>query len=107
MDIELRTRIDGEIYVMTLKDLNRVGAKLSGTVGANTPLGSVTGTPTEGADPGLHVTLMPKSIYQQYIYNYDQRRTDSNRPTPAKRDSVPFKYLMDAARDPRSPFKCP
>ena len=73
----------------------------------NTRLGSVTGTPTEGADPGLHVTLMPKSVYQRYIYNYAKRRTANNRPNVAKRDSVPFKSLMDAARSPQSPFRCP
>jgi hypothetical protein len=48
-------------------------------------------------ETGLHVTLMPKSVYDDVI---------GTAPTGPKRNQVPFKSLMDAARDAASPFRC-
>jgi hypothetical protein len=51
-----------------------------------------------GNEGGLHVTLMLRSTYTQYI---------QNRWGNAARHRVPVSLLIDAARDPRSPFRCP
>ena len=98
VDILLDTRINGQQYVMTLKDLNYSGAQLSGTVRSGSVIGSVNGSADMVGETGLHVTLMPYSTYQRYI---------GRNPSGAARARVPFNSLMDAARDPASPFRCP
>jgi hypothetical protein len=98
MDILLNTWINGRQYVMTLKDLNYNSMQPSGTVRSGSVIGTVNGSADMVGESGLHVTLMPYSTYQQYI---------GNRPTVAGRRSVPFNSLMDAARSPASPFRCP
>ncbi len=97
MDILLNTRINGQQYVMTLKDLNYNDMQRGGTVRPGT-IGSVSGSADMVGETGLHVTLMPYSRYQRNI---------GGRPSAAARNSVPFNSLMDAARNPASPFRCP
>jgi YD repeat-containing protein len=99
VDILLNTRIDSQQYVMTLKDMFHDTGKLSGNVNRGGALGSVEGNVNPNAEAGLHVTLYPYSIYKQYI--------QSKGFGPAARNSVPFKSLMSAGHDPRSPFRCP
>lgn len=96
MDIQLKTPINGETYVLTLKDFVYSSMQKSGGVRAN--LGYVEGSADMSGESGLHVTLMPKSVYDEYI---------GKSPSGPRRSSVPFSALMDAARDPRSPFRCP
>jgi RHS repeat-associated protein len=58
-----------------------------------------------GNEGGLHVNLMSMSTYQKYIV-----KGDGGKHTPFSykaRQAVPVNLLIDAARDPRSPFKCP
>ena len=98
VDILLNTQINGQQYVMTLKDLNYSGAQLRGTVQAGSVISSVNGSANMVGETGLHVTLMPKSVYDRHI---------GRRPSGAARNSVPFKSLMDAGRDPASPLGCP
>jgi hypothetical protein len=97
MDILLNTQINGQQYVMTLKDLNYSDMQRSGTVPSGV-IDSVNGSANMVGESGLHVTLMPKSVYDQYI---------GKRPSAAARNSVPFNSLMDAARNTASPFRCP
>ncbi|HEV7903688.1 MAG TPA: S8 family serine peptidase [Pyrinomonadaceae bacterium] len=97
MDILLNTPINGQQYVMTLKDFNYSGMQQSGNVRSGV-LGTVNGSANMSGESGLHVTLMPKSVYDEYI---------GKTPSAKARNSVPFKSLMDAARDPASPFRCP
>jgi hypothetical protein len=97
MDIELKDPINGETYVMTLKDLNYNSMRLKGDIKPGVAIGTVTGSADMRGESGLHVTLMPKSVYDKVIGKY---------PSSKKRDSVPFKSLMDAARDAASPFRC-
>jgi hypothetical protein len=97
MDIQLNIPIKGQTYVMTLKDMTYSSMQKGGNVRPG-KIGFVTGSVETQDESGLHVTLMPKSIYDMYI---------GNSPTGAKRNNVPFNALMDAARDPASPFKCP
>lgn len=98
VDILLNTQINGQQYVMTLKDLNYSSMQRSGTVRAGSVLGTVNGSADTVGETGLHVTLMPYSIYQRHI---------QGRQSSAARESVPFDSLMDAARNPASPFRCP
>lgn len=98
VDILLNTRIDGQRYVMTLKDMGFGNGIRSGRVTSGRTIGSVEGSANPVGETGLHVTLMPLSIYNHYI---------NGRFTGASRSSVPVNQLMDAARDPRSPFRCP
>jgi RHS repeat-associated protein len=97
MDIELTDPINGETYVMTLKDLNYNSMRLSGNVKPGQVLGTVTGSADMRGESGLHVTLMPKSVYDEVL---------GTAPTGPKRNQVPFGSLMDAARDQNSPFRC-
>jgi hypothetical protein len=98
VDILLNTRIDGQRYVMTLKDMGYNSGTRSGRVTPGGTIGSVEGSANPVGETGLHVTLMPLSVYNQYI---------NGRFTSGARSSVPINQLMDAARDPRSPFRCP
>ena len=98
VDIQLNTPINGQTYVMTLKDLNYGTTQLSGRVRAGSVIGHVAGSADMLGETGLHVTLMPKSVYDQYI---------GRAPSGRARASVPFNSLMDAGRDPTSPFRCP
>jgi hypothetical protein len=98
VDILLNTRIDGQRYVMTLKDMGYDTGIRSGRVVPGRTIGSVEGSANPVGETGLHVTLMPLSVYNQYI---------NGRFTGSSRSSVPVNQLMDAARDPRSPFRCP
>lgn len=98
MDILLNTRINGQQYVLTLKDLIYDDMQRSGAVRPGTVIGTVTGSANMVGESGLHVTLMSYSTYQRYI---------GGRQSSAARDSVPFNSLMDAARNPASPFRCP
>jgi hypothetical protein len=97
MDILLNTPINGQQYVMTLKDLNYNDMQRGGTVRPGR-IGSVNGSADMVGESGLHVTLMPYSTYQRNI---------GGRPSAAARNSVPFNSLIDAARNPASPFRCP
>ncbi len=97
VDILLNTRIDGQRYVMTLKDMGYDTGIRSGRVTPGS-IGSVEGSANPVGETGLHVTLMPYSTYRDYI---------DGRFSGASRSSVPTNQLMDAARDPRSPFRCP
>jgi hypothetical protein len=99
VDILLKTPIDGQQYVMTLKDMSYLGGKLSGNVNLGDVLGSVEGHINPNDEAGLHVTLYPYSIYKQYIQDKGFGG--------AARSGVPFKSLMSAGHDPRSPFRCP
>jgi len=98
VDIVLNPRIDGQRYVMTLKDMGYDTGIRSGRVVPGRTIGSVEGSANPVGETGLHVTLMPLSVYNQYI---------NGRFTGSSRSSVPVNQLMDAARDPRSPFRCP
>ena len=98
VDILLNIRIDGQRYVMTLKDMGYNTGIRSGRVTPGRTIGSVEGSANPVGETGLHVTLMPRSVYNQYI---------NGRFTSGARSSVPANQLMDAARDPRSPFRCP
>lgn len=98
VDILLNTRIDGQRYVMTLKDMGYSNGIRSGSVTPGRTIGSVEGSANPIGETGLHVTLMPFSTYGNYV---------GGRFTGASRSSVPVNQLMDAARDPRSPFRCP
>ena len=98
VDILLNTRIDGQRYVMTLKDMGYDTGIRSGRVTPGRTIGSVEGSANPVGETGLHVTLMPLSVYNQYI---------NGRFTGSSRSSVPVNQLMDAARDPQSPFRCP
>jgi hypothetical protein len=98
VDIFLNIRIDGQPYVMTLKDMGYDTGIRSGRVIPGRTIGSVEGSANPVGETGLHVTLMPYSTYRKYI---------DGRFTSRARDSVPANQLMDAARDPRSPFRCP
>jgi hypothetical protein len=91
MDILLNTRINGQQYVMTLKDLNYNDMQRGGTVRPGI-IGSVNGSADIVGETGLHVTLMPYSTYQTYI---------GGRPSAAARNSVPFNSLMDAHSESR------
>lgn len=98
VDILLNTRIDGQRYVMTLKDMGYDSGIRGGRVIPGRTIGSVEGSANPVGETGLHVTLMPFSTYRNYI---------GGRFTGTARSSVPVNQLMDAARDPRSPFRCP
>jgi RHS repeat-associated protein len=98
VDTLLNIRIDGQQYVLTLKDMGYDTGIHSGRVLPGRTIGSVEGSTNPVGETGLHVTLMPYSTYRRYI---DRRFTG------ASRSSVPVNQLMDAARDPRSPFRCP
>jgi YD repeat-containing protein len=99
LDILMNTRIDGQQYVLTLKDMLYVKGAYHNrspiTSGEN--LGTVIGGDDVG-ESGLHVTLMSLATYNKYI---------NGNFSSASRSSVPYNRLMDAAHDPRSPFKCP
>lgn len=97
MDIQLDTPINGQTYVMTLKDLNYNSMRLSGRIKPGDVIGTVDGSADMTGETGLHVTLMPKSVYDKYI---------GKKPSGRKRNSVPFGSLMDAARNATSPFRC-
>ncbi len=99
VDILLNTRINGQQYVMTLKDMFYDTGQLSGNVSAGSVLGSVEGHSNPNDEAGLHVTLYPYSIYKQYIQDKGFGG--------AARSNVPFKSLMSAGHDPLSPFHCP
>ena len=99
VDILLDTRIDGQQYVMTLTDHYYDGAKLRGRVRPGDLLGNITGADDSRSESGMHVTLMPYSVWKEFIGN--------KRFAPGSRDRVPFNALMGAGTDPRSPFKCP
>ena len=99
VDILLNTLINGQQYVMTLKDMFYDTGKLSGSVNPGDRLGSVEGHVNPNDEAGLHVTLYPYSVYKQDI--------QSKGFGPAARSSVPFKSLMSAGHDPQSPFRCP
>jgi hypothetical protein len=71
--------------------------RLRGTIKPGDVIGTVTGSNNTTDESGLHVTLMPKSVYDKVI---------GDTPTGPKRNKVPFQSLMDAARDAASPFKC-
>src|SRR5689334_6708273 len=101
MDILLDQSIDGERYYMILKDFSPTGALgYRGAPGARnirirggTPLGAVEGGGfgNNVGETGLHVTLLPASHYNQFVYNIQH-----DIPSP-------LEWFMDAARDPRSP----
>lgn len=97
MDILLNTRINGQQYVLTLMDLNYADMQKGGAVRSGTVIGSVEGSANAVGETGLHASLYPYSVYQQYL---------GKRPNGAKRLSIPFSAFMDAARDPASPFRC-
>lgn len=99
VDILLNVPINGQQYVMTLADQFYNGAKLSGTITAGTQLGTVEGTDNPLNEAGLHVTLLPYSIWKKNIADPGFPRGTRNR--------VPFSSLMSAAHDPKSPFRCP
>src|SRR5437667_10793020 len=67
VDILLNTRIDGQRYVMTLKDMGYDTGIRSGRVTPARTIGSVEGSANPVGEIGLHVTLMPLSVYNQYI----------------------------------------
>jgi len=98
VDILLNTHINGQRYVLTPKDMGYDNGIRSGRVIPRRDIGSVEGSANPVGETGLHVTLMPYSTYRKYI---------DGRFTGASRSSVPANQLMDAARDPRSPFRCP
>jgi len=98
VDILLNTRIDSQRYVMTLKDMGFDTGIRSGRTIPSRTIGSVEGSANPVGETGLHVTLMPFSTYRRFI---------DGRFTGASRSSVPVNQLMDAARDPSSPFRCP
>jgi RHS repeat-associated protein len=98
VDIQLNTPINGQTYVMTLKDLNYASMQKTGAVRLGAAIGYVTGSGDLVGESGLHVTLMPKSVYDQYI---------GKAPSGPARETVPFGSLMDAARNTASPFRCP
>jgi len=83
---------------MTLKDLNYNTAQRSGDVRPGSVIGHVEGSANMIGETGLHVTLTPKSVSDQYI---------GKKPSAAARNSVPFNSLMDAGRNSASPFRCP
>ncbi len=97
VDILLNTRIDGQRYVMTLKDMAYDTGIRRGRVTSGRIIGSVEGSANPVGETGLHVTLMPLPIYNKHI---------RGRASSVSRSSVPVNQLMDAARDPRSPFRC-
>ena len=97
MDIQLKNPINGQTYVMTLKDINYNSMRLRGSIKPGDLIGTVTGSENTTGESGLHVTLMPKSVYDKVI---------GNTPSGPKRNKVPFNSLMDAARDAASPFRC-
>jgi YD repeat-containing protein len=99
IDILLNVTIEGEKYVMTLADQFYKGAKVTGRITTNTPLGTIEGTDNPLNESGLHITLLPYSIWKTYI-------ADPGFPRGA-RDSVPYSSLMSVGHDPRSPFRCP
>jgi len=99
VDILLNTKIDGRQYVMTLTDHYYAGAKLSGRVGPGDQLGIIRGSDNPRNESGMHVTLMPYSVWKEFI--------DDKKFASGSRDKVPFNALMGAGTDPRSPFKCP
>jgi YD repeat-containing protein len=99
VDILLDRKIDGQQYVMTLTDHFYDGAKLSGRVRPGDQLGIIRGSDNRLNESGMHVTLMPYSVWKKFIYD--------KKFAPGSRDKVPFNALMGAGTDPRSPFKCP
>lgn len=98
VDILLNTRIGGQQYVMTLKDMGYSTGIRSGRVTAGRVIGSVEGSANPVGETGLHVTLMTYSTYGRYI---------GGRPSSRGRSAVPTSQLMDAARNSASPFRCP
>jgi len=98
LDISL-TGSGGQQYVLTVKDMPYVkGAYHRGDpIRSGQGLGTAIGGDDVG-ESGLHVTLMSLATYNKYI---------NNRFTSASRSSVPYNDLIDAAHDPRSPFRCP
>jgi RHS repeat-associated protein len=99
VDILLNVRIDGQRYVLTLKDMAfRGGPQTGDRIPRSGVLSTAQGSSNPVGESGLHATLMSYSTYRQYI---------DGRYTSAARMSVPTSELMDAARDPRSPFRCP
>jgi len=101
LDIQLNIALKGDPLVLTFKDMfYKKGAyKLNSPITQGEVLGKIQ---TYGYDPiaeaGLHVTLMTLSTYNKYI---------NGRFTSAARAKVPYNQLINAATDPRSPFKCP
>jgi hypothetical protein len=82
VDILLDRRIDGQQYVMTLTDHYYEGAKLSGRVRPGDLLGNIIGGDNRLSESGMHVTLMPYSVWKEFIGN--------KRFAPGSRDRVPF-----------------
>jgi RHS repeat-associated protein len=95
IDYLLNTRISGVQYVLTLKDMYFDSAVRSGNITSGQVLGYIEGSENPADESGLHVTLMPYSVYNDTIA----------RGVPRSR--VPFDQLMDAARNSSSPFHCP
>jgi RHS repeat-associated protein len=96
--IILRDRFQGQRLVLSLVDMHVDTGTLKTPrqrVVPGTRLGFVSNSGGPG-ESGLHVTLMTLSTYNRYI---------RNRWSYAARRSVPTSLLIDAARDPRSPFR--
>lgn len=101
LDIRLDLGLGNDPFVLTLKDMRYGSAGLvKGRVAFGAELGEVAaaGLDVSGEGSGLHVTLMTLSTYNKYI---------NKRFSSQSRSSVPYGLLIDAARDPRSPFRCP
>lgn len=101
LDIRLNIAVRGDPLVLTFKDMfyEKGAYNTRSTISAGQIIGKIQ---TDGydsiAEAGLHVTLMTLSTYNRFI---------NGRFSSASRAKVPYNLLMNAATDPKSPFKCP
>src|SRR5207248_10537637 len=104
-DILLKAPINGETYVMRLKDLTALNVSEYGAkshISANTLIGQMIGSIEPKAEAGLHVTLLKLSDYPTYAMNV--RKPKKN---PLLPSGNAIGMFMSAAHDVNSPFRCP
>ncbi len=99
LDILLDQKINGQLYVLTLKDLIYAPMVKSGRIEPGKRIGYIQPGGEGGIESVLHVTLMPYSIFKQYIIDKGYGASPRN--------NVPYNSLMDAAQNVNSPFRCP